>query len=100
MISLHFAAFIINHVSMIGIFIVQNSLAFLYIWEIMALSTFIMVIFEYKKPETLRASLNFLIQSHICILLLTIGLIWVSSHTGSYDFNAISTCTALQLLLP
>jgi hydrogenase-4 component B len=94
MISLHFAAFIINHVSMIGIFIVQNSLAFLYIWEIMALSTFLMVIFEYKNPETLRASLNFLIQSHICILLLTIGLIWVSSHTGSYDFNAISLYSA------
>ena len=94
MISLHFASFIINHVSMIGIFIVQNSLAFLYIWEIMALSTFILVIFEYKKPETLKAGLNFLIQSHICILLLTIGLIWVSSHTGSYDFNEISMYSA------
>ncbi len=94
MISLHFASYIINHTSMIGIFIVQNSLAFLYIWEIMALSSFIMVIFEYKNPETLKAGLNFLIQSHICILLLTIGLIWVSSHTDSYDFNSISTYSA------
>ena len=94
MISLHFAAFIINHVSMIGIFIVQNSLAFLYVWEIMALSSFIMVIFEYKKPETLKAGINFLIQSHICILILTVGLIWVSSHTNSYDFNAISQYSA------
>ena len=34
MISLHFASYIINHTSMIGIFIVQNSLAFLYVWEI------------------------------------------------------------------
>ena len=59
MISLHFASFIINHTSMIGIFIVQNSLAFLYVWEIMALSSFIMVIFEYKNPETLKAGINF-----------------------------------------
>ena len=94
MIRLHFASYIINHTSMIGIYIVQNSLAFLYIWEIMALSSFIMVIFDYKKPETLKAGINFLIQSHICILLLTIGLIWVSSHTGSYDFNSISTYSA------
>jgi hydrogenase-4 component B len=91
MISLHFVCFIINHVSMIGIFSLQNSLVFLYIWEIMALTSFIMVIFEYKKPETLKAGLNFLIQSHVCILLITIGLIWVSSHTGSYDFNSITT---------
>ena len=58
------------------------------------MSSFIMVIFEYKNPETLKAGLNFLIQSHICILLLTIGLIWVSSHTDSYDFNSISTYSA------
>ena len=90
MIKLHFASYIVNHTSMIGIFIVQNDLAFLYVWEIMALSSFIMVIFDYKKPETLKAGINFLIQSHICILFLTLGLIWVSSHTGSYDFEAIS----------
>src|SRR5450759_4918700 len=90
MISLHFASFIINHVSMIGIFIVQNSLAFLYVWEVMALSYFIMIIFEYKKPENVKAGINFLIQSHICILFLTLGLIWVSSRTNSYDFSAIS----------
>ena len=89
-ISLHFVSFIINHFSMIGIFCVQNSLAFLYIWEIMALSSFIMIIFEYGKPDTRKAGINFLIQSHICILFLTIGLIWVSSRTNSYDFNAIS----------
>ncbi len=90
LIKLHFVSFIINHVSMIGIYMVQNSLAFLYVWEVMALSSFIMVIFEYKKPETLKAGINFLIQSHICILFLTVGFIWVSSRVNSYDFNAIS----------
>ena len=62
-ISLHFVSFIINHFSMIGIYCVQNSLAFLYVWEVMALSSFIMVIFEYKKPETLKAGINFLLAS-------------------------------------
>lgn len=94
MLPLHFANYIINHTSMIGIFILQNSLAFLYVWEIMALSSFIMVIFEYKKPETLKAGINFLIQSHICILMLTLGFIWVSAHTGSYDFDAIRQYSA------
>lgn len=95
MIPLHFASFIINHVSMIGIFCVQNSLVFLYVWEMMALSSFILVIFEYKKPETLKAGINFLIQSHICILLITVGFIWVGVRTGSYDFNAIRDFGAL-----
>jgi len=94
MIPLHFASFIICHVSMIGIFCVQNSLAFLYVWEMMALSSFVLIIFEYKKHETLKAGINFLIQSHVCILLVTVGFIWVSSRTNSFDFNAISQFSA------
>jgi len=93
-IPMHFVGYIINHVSMIGVFCVQNSLAFLYVWELMALSSFVLVIFEYKNPKTLKAGINYLIQSHICILFLTVGLIWVSSHTNSYDFKAISQYTA------
>lgn len=89
-VTLHFACYILNHLTMIGIYTIQNSLLFLYIWELMALSSFIMVIFEYGKPETIKAGINFLIQSHICIIFLMAGLIWVSSHTSSYDFNSIS----------
>lgn len=88
-IQLHFVSFIINHLCLTGIFIVQNSLALLLVWETMAITSFIMVIFEYQKPETIRSGINFLIQSHVCILFLTIGFIWANSHTGSYDFNAI-----------
>lgn len=88
-IRLHFVCFLINHFTMIGIYSIQNSLLFLYVWELMALSSFVMIIFEYQRPETIKAGINFLIQSHICILFITLGLIWVSSHTGSYDFNSI-----------
>jgi len=93
-IPLHFVSLIINHVSMIGIFCVQNSLAFLYVWEMMAITSFILIIFEYKKQETIKAGINYLIQSHICILFITLGLIWVSSRTNSYDFNAIGLYSA------
>jgi hydrogenase-4 component B len=100
MIRLHFASFIVNHFTMIGIYCVQNGLVFLYVWEVMALSSFIMVIFEYNKPETLKAGINFLIQSHVCILLIMIGLIWVSIRTNSYDFNAITTyCKSVNPLI-
>lgn len=100
MIKLHFVSYLVNHLSMIGIFIVQNSLVFLYVWEIMALSSFILVIFEYKNPETLKAGINFLIQSHVCILMMMLGFIWVSTKTNTYDFNAISTyCASISPFL-
>ena len=93
-ISLHYSSYVINHVSMIAIYCVQHSLAFLCFWELMTISAFIMVIFEHNKMETLKAGINYLIQSHVSIMLLTLGFIWVSSSTDSYDFDAISTYSA------
>lgn len=93
-ITLHYTSYILNHIAMIGIYTIQNSLAFLCVWELMAISAFLMVIFEHSKMETLRAGTNYLIQSHLCMVFLTIGFIWVSSNTGTYDFKAISTYSA------
>jgi formate hydrogenlyase subunit 3/multisubunit Na+/H+ antiporter MnhD subunit len=103
-ITLHYASYILNHLAMIGIYTIENSLAFLCVWELMAITSFMMVIFEHGKTETIRAGINYLIQSHICILFLTVGFIWVSSNTGSYDFKAIGAYSAgiipgLSLLL-
>ena len=97
--ALHAAAYILLYTSLIDICLVQNSLVFLLIWEIMALTSFVVVIFEHYKSATLKAGINFLMQSHICILILTLAFIWVKVKTGTYDFNAISSFTASQPLM-
>ena len=94
--ALHAGAFILLYTSLIDICLVQNSLVLLVIWEIMALSSFVLIIFEHYKAATLKAGINFLIQSHVCILFLTVAFMWVKVKTGSYDFNAISAFTSAQ----
>lgn len=93
---LHAISLLAAFTALIDICIIQNTFVFLVVWEIMALSTFLVVIFEHEKEETLKAGINYLIQSHICILLLTIAFIWVKVKTGSFDFNAIAIFTATQ----
>lgn len=88
--TIHYTSYVVNQWAMLGIYVTQHTLAFLCMWELMAISAFILVIFEHNKVETIKAGINYLIQSHICIIFLTIGFIWVISKTGSYDFNAIS----------
>ncbi|MEX1240984.1 MAG: proton-conducting transporter membrane subunit [Cyclobacteriaceae bacterium] len=92
--SLHYSSYILNHLAMLAIYSVQNSLFFLCAWELMAITCFLLIIFEHEKMETLKAGINYLVQSHLCIVFLTVGFIWVSSNTGSYDFKAISLYTA------
>jgi hydrogenase-4 component B len=87
--SLHFVSFIVLHVSMILVCSIQNSIAFLIVWELMAISSFILVIFETDNAKTLNAGINYLIQSHIGVAFLTIAFILISSNTNSYDFNSI-----------
>lgn len=95
-IAMHAIAFILVYNSMIDICLVQNGLVFLVLWEIMALSSFILIIFEHYKKETLRAGINFLIQSHISILFLTIAFMIAKVKTGTFDFAAITSYTYTQ----
>ena len=97
--SLHCISFLLVQASLISICSLQNSIAFLIAWEIMALSSFLVIIFEHQKSETLNAGINFLIQSHISILLLMLGFIWVELKMNSYDFKAITLFSTSNSLL-
>lgn len=91
--SLHSITFLLLYTALISLCVIQNGLVFLIFWEIMALSAFFAVIFEHEKIATIKAGFNYLIQSHVSILFLMFGFIWVAFKTGSYDFNAITIYT-------
>ncbi|MFH1119867.1 MAG: proton-conducting transporter membrane subunit [Bacteroidota bacterium] len=92
--TLHYISFILLYSSLIFLCVVQNSLAFLIGWEILALSAFLLIIFEHEKISTIKAGINYLIQAHFSIVFLMIGFMWVAHKTGSYDFKAITDYTA------
>lgn len=87
--SLHWINFLLVHAGLISICAMRNTIAFLFAWEIMALSSFVLVIFEGDKRRTLKAGINYLIQSHIGVALLTVAFVWVAVSTGTYDFSGI-----------
>jgi len=89
--SIHWVFFILFHFSMLWVCLLENGFAFLVAWEIMSLSSLMLVIFEYQNKETLKAGINYMIQMHISVALLTVGFIWLYFQTGSFDFSALST---------
>ena len=97
--TLHCFSLLLVQASLVGICSLQNAIAFLTSWEIMALGSFMLVIFEHHKRATLNAGINFLIQSHVCIMFLTIGFVWVAMKTNSFDFMAISVLSSGGSLL-
>jgi len=86
-ITLHWISFLLAHASLLALCIVRNSVVFLVLWEVMAMSTFLLVIFEGRKSQVIKAGINYLIQSHVAVLLLTIAFLWIASGVKSYSFD-------------
>jgi formate hydrogenlyase subunit 3/multisubunit Na+/H+ antiporter MnhD subunit len=89
--NMHWVLFILFHLSMVWVCMLQNGFAFLVAWEVMSLSSMLLVIFDHSKPTTLKAGLNYLVQMHISVTFLTVGFIWLYFNTGSFNFAAFQT---------
>ncbi len=87
--SLHWSLLILFHLSMVWVCMLQNGFAFLLAWEVMSLTSMLLVIFDHHNAQTIKAGINYLVQMHISVVLLTVGFIWVYSVTGSFSFDAI-----------
>ena len=87
--ALHWGMFVLFHLSMVWVCMLQNGFAFLIAWEIMSLTSMLLVIFDHNNPKTLKAGLNYLVQMHLSVVFLTIGFIWIYLETGSLSFDAI-----------
>lgn len=86
--ALHWMLFLLFQSSMLWVCMLQHSLAFLIAWELMSLSSLLLVIFEHQKVETLKAGINYLVQMHIGVVFLTIAFVWIYFSEGSFDFQA------------
>ncbi len=99
-IALHIFAYLMAFISMQALCMLQHSLAFLIAWEIMALSSFVLIIFESWKDDVIKAGINFFIQSHLSVVFLTIGFLLLSAKTGSFDFESFRTLSVKEASAP
>jgi len=69
---------------------VQHSIAFIAAWEVMSLSSLLLVLFDYTNPKVLKAGINYMVQMHISVIFLTVAFICVYFKTGTFDFRGIN----------
>jgi formate hydrogenlyase subunit 3/multisubunit Na+/H+ antiporter MnhD subunit len=88
--ELHWIFYILFHVSMVWVCIFDHGVGFLISWELMSLSSLMLVIFEFQNKSTLKAGINYMVQMHLSVVLLTLGFIWLYLKTGSFNFGALA----------
>ena len=73
--------------SMMLVFLSANAICFYIAWEIMALVSYFLVIFEVEKEENRKAGTLYVVMTHIATALLLIGFMVVYHYTGSFDLH-------------
>lgn len=89
--NLHYACISILHFSMLGVLVCQSFIPFLIFWEIVAVSSFLLILYESKSKEIIKIAINYLVQMHVCMLFLLIGAFILISTTGIYTFESCKT---------
>jgi hydrogenase-4 component B len=90
LINMHWILYILFQASMVLVTIVQHSIIFIIVWEVMSLSSFLLILFDYTDQKVLKAGINYLVQMHLSVILLTVAFIWVYVKTGTFDFKGIA----------
>ena len=71
--------------SMVMVAASSTMVSFLLFWEIMALSSFLLVMFEYRKKETAKAGIFYFVITHLSTVFVLYGFLSIYQATGSLD---------------
>ncbi len=63
--------------------------SFLFFWEIMALSSFLLVMTDFEKKETQKAGIFYFVMTHLSTLFLFFAFLFLYLQTGTFDMAAI-----------
>jgi hydrogenase-4 component B len=76
--------------SMVLVVASANTLSFLFFWELMAASSFILVMYEYTEPETKKAGIFYFVMTQFSTLFVLLGIIALYCATGSFAFSSVA----------
>ena len=99
-VSLHYTALTVMALSMLGVATSDGGYTFLFFWELMTIASFLLILYDAERRETVRAALAYLIMMHIGFVLLVAGFATLDRACGSADFAALAGYFAGRNPLP
>ncbi len=87
--SIHYFSYLWLYLSMIMVVIIRDGLSFLIVWEIMALSSFFLVIFNAEDVTIMKTGINYLIQMHVGMVFILIAFLITDKATGNMSFDSL-----------
>jgi len=80
--------------SLVMVVTVDNAFYFVVFWELMTLTSYFLVVFDYKKIQTARAGFQYLVMTHVGTAFILFSLIALSVHAGGFSFAGFKAAQA------
>jgi formate hydrogenlyase subunit 3/multisubunit Na+/H+ antiporter MnhD subunit len=98
--SIHYFSYLWLWLSMLLVVMIRDGLSFLIVWEIMALSSFFLVIFDAEERSIMKTGISYLIQMHVGMFFILVAFLVVQEATGKMSFDALGEYFSLNRNLP
>ncbi len=98
--SIHYFSYLWLWLSMLMVVMIRDGLSFLIVWEIMALSSFFLVIFDAEERSILKTGISYLIQMHVGMFFILIAFLIVGKATGRMSFDVLGEYFSTHRNLP
>ena len=79
--------------SMIGLVCADHVFTFLFFWELMSLSSYLLVIFEHRKKENINAGFVYFLMTHIATAFLLVAFLLLAGNNTDLCFDTLSNLT-------
>ncbi|NLF19333.1 MAG: hypothetical protein GX595_19060 [Lentisphaerae bacterium] len=76
--------------SMLMVTLASNGMLFLIAWELMSLTSFLLVLFEHERPEVRRAGWTYLVAMHLGTAALLLLFVLLGRDAASLDFASFA----------
>lgn len=80
--------------SLVLVVTIDNAFYFVVFWELMTLTSYFLVVFDYKKIETAKAGFQYLVMTHVGTAFILFSLIALSVHSGDFSFASFKAAQA------
>ncbi|MDD5110950.1 MAG: proton-conducting transporter membrane subunit [Candidatus Altiarchaeota archaeon] len=70
--------------SMILVVASDNTFSFMFFWEAMSLASFLLVVYDYEKPESRRAGIFYFVMTQLSTVFLLAAFLMLYGHSGSF----------------
>jgi formate hydrogenlyase subunit 3/multisubunit Na+/H+ antiporter MnhD subunit len=98
--SIHYFSYLWLWISMLMVVMIRDGIAFLIVWEIMALSSFFLVIFDAEERSIMKTGISYLIQMHVGMFFILVAFLLVQQDTGRMSFDALGEYFSRHRNLP